>query len=186
LYVLCKVCQIAKGLMFLNTTLNIAHLNLKPQNIFIYNKEKLKLSDIFLFEPTKNNFVSNDYTAPECKQGDYSYPADIWSLGVILWEMAHVPDDVIHCGISNVTRRTSLPAKYCDISNTLLAKLTAFNPCTRPTPFFIETAMAEPLYQMKLEKERKELEQFLIDSEMRLEKELEKLVRDFKNLQQKF
>ena len=73
---------------------NIMHRDLKPDNIFFHNGD-IKLGD---FGFCKSFIKSNDmtstmlgspiYMAPEVLKGEvYSSKADIWSLGVVLFEM---------------------------------------------------------------------------------------------------
>lgn len=75
---------------------NIMHRDLKPENILFHN-DVLKLGD---FGFCKNLKEDNDmtatmlgspiYMAPEVLKGQvYTSKADIWSLGVVLFEMLY-------------------------------------------------------------------------------------------------
>lgn len=76
--------------------LNIMHRDLKPSNVLIDNGEA-KLADFGFckklngeFDMTKSIVGSPIYMAPELLQGRYyCTKADIWSLGVVLYEMLH-------------------------------------------------------------------------------------------------
>lgn len=76
--------------------LNIMHRDLKPSNVLMEGGEA-KLADFGFckqlggeFEMTKSIVGSPIYMAPELLQGRYyCRKADIWSLGVMLYEMLH-------------------------------------------------------------------------------------------------
>jgi serine/threonine protein kinase len=76
--------------------LNIMHRDLKPSNVLLEGGEA-KLADFGFckklngeFEMTKSIVGSPIYMAPELLQGRYyCRKADIWSLGVMLYEMLH-------------------------------------------------------------------------------------------------
>ena len=73
---------------------NIMHRDLKPDNIFFHNGV-IKLGDFGFCknlnsadEMAKTMLGSPIYMAPEVLRGEiYSNKADIWSLGVVLYEM---------------------------------------------------------------------------------------------------
>lgn len=73
---------------------NIMHRDMKPDNIFFHNGV-IKLGDFGFCknlnsanEMTKTMLGSPIYMAPEVLKGEiYSNKADIWSLGVVLYEM---------------------------------------------------------------------------------------------------
>lgn len=72
------------------------HRDLKPENIFIHN-HKLKLGDFGFSktlaqgEPVTTTMIGSPiYMAPEVIMGQaYTAKADIWSLGVIVYEMLY-------------------------------------------------------------------------------------------------
>ena len=95
------ITQILEGLEYLNKLPNkIIHYDLKPENI-IFNNMEVKISDFGLAKIVESNtdrvqLTSQGvgtywYLPPECfeekKNVDISSKVDIWSVGVILFEM---------------------------------------------------------------------------------------------------
>ena len=73
----------------------ILHRDLKPQNLLIDKNGVIKLGDFGLSrflnsgkEPTHGRIGTPHWMAPEIlKGGTYQFPADIFSYGMILWEL---------------------------------------------------------------------------------------------------
>jgi len=85
--------QIVDGLKYLNKH-NIYHRDLKPQNILVDDAHNLKISDFGLAKLCEDNSLldticgSPMYMAPEImKYKKYDTKADLWSLGVIFYQM---------------------------------------------------------------------------------------------------
>ena len=97
------ISQILEGLLYLNKLPNkIIHYDLKPENILFHNME-IKISDFGLskiietnsdkIQLTSQGVGTYWYLPPECfeekKNIEISSKVDIWSLGVILYEMIY-------------------------------------------------------------------------------------------------
>ena len=94
--------ELIEGLMFLHTNVKMAHLNICPENIYITDKDRWKLSgfnftallnDERIFkenEPVLKDIarlsVNINYAAPEIYDGTntFSFASDIFSLGVTI------------------------------------------------------------------------------------------------------
>lgn len=86
--------QILNAVCFLHEN-NLLHRDIKPENILIHNKNQIKLCD---FGTCNENFIGNrnticgtfEYMAPEIiKEKSYDKSVDIWSLGIVLFELTH-------------------------------------------------------------------------------------------------
>ena len=86
--------QILNALCFLHEN-NLLHRDIKPENILIHNKNEIKICD---FGTCNENFIGNrnticgtfEYMAPEIiKEKSYDKSVDIWSLGIVLYELTH-------------------------------------------------------------------------------------------------
>jgi serine/threonine protein kinase len=74
---------------------NIVHLDIKPSNLYIDSTMCLKLGDFGLAKQLKDGVVgfttrcgTPNYMAPEIVRRQlYSFPADVWSAGVVMYVM---------------------------------------------------------------------------------------------------
>ena len=93
------VLQLFKAIKFLNSK-NFLHIEISPEKILIHNITKdshgeelynIKLLDFFF--PSKNNLLFDNkssffcYMAPEVIEQKYSSTCDIWSIGIIIFQM---------------------------------------------------------------------------------------------------
>jgi serine/threonine protein kinase len=87
--------QVLKGLEFLHAHKQL-HRDIKPGNILLNSDGAVKLSDFGISKSLDNTanicdtFVGTaTYMSPERAVGhDYSFSADVWSFGMVLYEMA--------------------------------------------------------------------------------------------------
>eukprot|EP00927_Polykrikos_kofoidii_P037520 TRINITY_DN3169_c0_g1_i1.p1 TRINITY_DN3169_c0_g1~~TRINITY_DN3169_c0_g1_i1.p1 ORF type:complete len:314 (+),score=55.13 TRINITY_DN3169_c0_g1_i1:89-1030(+) len=88
--------QLCRGVEFCHAN-SIMHRDLKPQNLLIDNRLRLKLADFGLARPFSvplqkytHEVVTVWYRPPEILLGCplYSIPVDLWSIGCIMAEMA--------------------------------------------------------------------------------------------------
>ena len=75
---------------------NIVHRDIKPENLLFDRDCNIKLCDFGWSDKQNEDFIRQTfcgtlhYMAPEIiRQEQYSYPVDIWSLGVFLYELTH-------------------------------------------------------------------------------------------------
>lgn len=74
---------------------HLVHRDLKPENILITKKDTVKLCDFGCCVDIRSGFRETfcgtfEYMAPEIiKELPYNQAVDIWSLGILLYEMLH-------------------------------------------------------------------------------------------------
>ena len=89
--------QMLEGLHYLHEVLGIVHRDIKPENFLLYkdgDKIRIKLIDFGFATYCKNDETMNEqlgtpqYAAPEIfEQKAYNNKVDLWSLGVVLYNM---------------------------------------------------------------------------------------------------
>ena len=86
--------QIANAIYFLHLN-DLIHRDIKPENILIFNNNNVKLCDfgwcVRLEGKQRETFCgTTEYMAPEIVNNvKYSKSIDVWSLGILLYEMIH-------------------------------------------------------------------------------------------------
>ena len=84
--------QIINAVYYLHSN-NIIHRDIKPENILIGDDNKLKLCDFIWAKKVNLENISTfcstmEYMAPEIVGSEnYDYSVDIWSLGILLYEL---------------------------------------------------------------------------------------------------
>ncbi|KAK3908026.1 eIF-2-alpha kinase GCN2 [Frankliniella fusca] len=91
--------QILQGLKFLHQEHNICHRDLNPNNILLDAEERIKIGDFGLARliekcpALEENLLSSVgtelYRAPEIKSKKYDHRVDLYSCGIILFEMSY-------------------------------------------------------------------------------------------------
>jgi len=89
------VHQLLHALIYVHKVMNQIHRDIKPDNVLLSSNGSVKLSDFGISKSIDNNDAmartqvgTIAYMSPERLQNlEYSYASDIWSLGVMIWEM---------------------------------------------------------------------------------------------------
>ncbi|KAF5207643.1 Mitogen-activated protein kinase kinase [Thalictrum thalictroides] len=90
----CMVKKLLHGLSYLHGVRHLVHRDIKPANLLVNLKGEPKITDFGISAGLENSmamcatFVGTvTYMSPErIRNESYSYPADIWSLGLALFE----------------------------------------------------------------------------------------------------
>lgn len=88
--------QILNGLLYLHKTKHQIHRDIKPANILLNTDGFVKLTDFGIARTLENTsdlsktFVgTKNFMSPERIIGkEYSFPSDVWSLGLVIFELA--------------------------------------------------------------------------------------------------
>ena len=86
--------QVCNAIYFLHQN-NLIHRDLKPENILMFDDDRVKLCDfgwcVELSTKNRSTYCGTfEYMAPEIvNQHNYDKAIDIWSLGILLYELIH-------------------------------------------------------------------------------------------------
>ena len=136
--------QICQGLKYLHGA-NILHRDIKAPNIFITGPRSVKIGDLGVAKCTKHGMAHTQigtpyYMSPELwKNQKYDKRSDIWSLGVLLYELAALK----HPFLAQTERALSdkvvrgqyppLPKCYSSDLSTIVKLMLELDPSKRPT-----------------------------------------------------
>lgn len=125
----------------------IVHRNIKPSNVFIGADDAVKLGDYVLKDLLDERFHDKDdatyddpfYLAPEVFLGTYDLPADVWSLGVLLYYLC--TKELPFKGTKMTLKNVVLKGKYSPISSEnyseevrgIISSMLNMTPLKRPT-----------------------------------------------------
>ncbi|CAM9354286.1 unnamed protein product [Chrysoparadoxa australica] len=138
--------QLSKGLHHMHKQ-GIIHRDIKPMNVLLTEQGRLKIADLgvsrLVGEDTlmlRTYYGTPLYTSPElCEGRDYCEKADIWSLGVLLYEVAlmdhpfKAPSLVALAQVIKEGKYKPLPercsSRYCKVVESMLQ----VDPAKRPS-----------------------------------------------------
>ena len=136
--------QIVKGLKILHDN-NLIHRDLKSENIFICKNGILKLGDLNIAKLSNKDIFNSKigtliYAAPEIwNNKPYSFKSDIWSLGIILYELCTFNLPFNGNNIMEIYKKImkgfylNIPNIYSKELYIIINMLLQFNPNNRPT-----------------------------------------------------
>lgn len=125
----------------------ILHRDLKSQNLFLTKRGILKLGDFGIARVLSNTRSKAKtvvgtpyYLSPEIIRSEsYNFKSDIWSLGVLLYEMAALQPPFNAQSLHQLAQRiiagkyTPLPGNFSAATNQLVASMLQRDPNMRPT-----------------------------------------------------
>ena len=87
--------EISSALKFCHEDKHIIHRDIKPENILLTKDNHTKIADFGIAKilpkkkpKTRTIIGDRDYISPELMKGEeYSYSTDIWSLGILIYEL---------------------------------------------------------------------------------------------------
>lgn len=117
--------QVSAGLEVAHNN-QIVHRDIKPQNIIISREGKVKVTDFGIAKATTSQTTTSNamgsvhYASPEQARGGYvDHRSDIYSLGVVLYEMVtgRVPFDgetAVAVAVKHLQEKMVAPSRYCE------------------------------------------------------------------------
>jgi len=149
--------DICKGMSYLHgTTPPLIHRDLKPHNLLVDDNWRVKVCDFGLskFVETKREMTACGtpaYAAPEVlRNADYSTSADIYSFGIVLWELLtrqavypNMPPFQIIFSVGTQKCRPAFPKNMHPKLICLIQECWCEEPTLRPTFLGITDRLAE-------------------------------------------
>lgn len=138
--------EMAVAVLYLHSR-SIVHCDLKSSNILIDNNQKVKIGDFGLSQFLKDNKMNRGkigtphWMAPEIlKGGVYEYSSDVWSYGMILWEILKLeipyyglnPYQIYNLVVKD-KKIVDIPTEGHDVLISLIRRCLSFEPNLRPT-----------------------------------------------------
>ena len=136
-----KVCQ---AIRYVHSR-QVIHRDIKPENILINDQFEIKVCDFGWAAAVDANEIRNtfcgtyEYMAPEIyKNKNYDNKVDIWSLGILLFELLHgyspFKGKAMKDIYSNIVKqRIKFEGWVCDEARQLIHEILNHNPKDRPT-----------------------------------------------------
>jgi len=99
----CVAAQMVRGLAHLHCTSRVMHRDIKPENVLVNSMGEVKLTDFGISKELASTpfttplagaaantpIGTHIYMSPErCSVDEYSFASDIWSIGIVLYELA--------------------------------------------------------------------------------------------------
>ena len=153
------VLQIFKAIKYLNSK-NYLHIEISPEKILIdniikdsHNEELYNIKLLDFFFPSRNNMLIENnsssffsYMAPEVIELKYSSTCDIWSIGIIIFQMffgdlPYKDNDDFNEYIKNIKSTYNYGDKISKELKDLLEKMLNKNPSRRIT---VEECLSHP------------------------------------------
>lgn len=164
------VMDIAKSLFHIHgERLGIIHRDIKPENIFLTTELKAKLGDFGIAKMHEgaeqvadkdklDTIATLHYMAPECMlRGQYTVASDIYSFGVVCWELLHEKEPFE--GLNEFNLISSVVNSKCPLEfdrsivpeeiGSLLKSCLSINPEDRPSAKTLCTKVDEHIKKNK-------------------------------------
>lgn len=152
--------QVVLGLQHLHDS-GIIHRDVKPANILIGRDGVLKIADLGVagllhMGSSKLQIGTLQYMAPEMHAGlDYSYAADVWSLGCLVYELCQLEplfgdreEEVVARKVRGLLLPPAIPAKYSPELQIMVNRMLQQDPKARPS---LGAILASPQMQSRME-----------------------------------
>ena len=138
--------EIASALKYCHEEKNIVHRDIKPDNILLTKDNHVKLADFGIakmlskkVKVTQTRIGDTDYISPEIEAEEpYTYSADIWSLGVLIYELCLLEHPQKKYRLNKMQYLSGQIPKledkdYSEELSDLIAKMLSVEPTERPT-----------------------------------------------------